>query len=136
MSLASSSFALGELPPPATRRHILHADENQLLGVVFAALFRHRNHAVEQVADGDSAWQRWLSHADSINVVVTDHEMPGLKGLEFVARLRSAGYRGRVIVYSSSVTEALGAEYLAFGVAAIITKSASARELIAAVEDT
>src|SRR5689334_7965894 len=90
-------------PPPRWR--ILHADDNPLLGEVVVALFRGRGHFVEHVADGASAWDQWRQASPPFDLLVTDHEMPGLCGLELVQRLRTAGFAGRVVVYSSHLPE-------------------------------
>lgn len=119
-------------PPP--RYRILHADDNPMLGEVVVALFRQRGHFVEHAVDGLIAWDRWSSTRPPFDVVVTDHEMPGLRGLDLVQQLRAAGFVGRVVVYSSHLTDFQTQQYRASGADAIVLKSAKPDELVHAVE--
>lgn len=113
---------------------ILCAEDTALLGEIIARLLQSRGHWVEHVLDGLEAWSRVELNLTRYDVVVTDQEMPGLNGLEFVARMAQAGYSGRIVVYSTSIPEEMAARYRAFGVHAIIGKSSRAENLIAAVE--
>ncbi len=96
-------------------------------------LLTHCGHIVEHVLDGLEAWDRMSKDIDYFDVLVTDHHMPGLTGLELVELLRQANYGGRIIVHSSGVEPAQADSYRAFGVASIVTKSESVRELLRAV---
>lgn len=60
--------------------------------------------------------------------------MPVLSGTDLVGLLRQAGFSGRIVVYSSSLSPPERARYDLLGVNAIVEKSAVAAELIAAVE--
>ena len=92
-------------------------------------------HTVQLAANGSDAWDVILDHSDRIDLVVTDHQMPGFSGLELSQLLRQTTYRGGLIIHSSALTAETQASYLALKVDAIVLKSATARELLAAVED-
>lgn len=113
---------------------IFCAEDEDLLRQVVVRLFTMRGHEVAQAADGSQAWALLSRKAHRFDVIVSDHQMPGLSGLALVERLRGAGYTGRIIIYSSSVSEALAAVYRGFGVAAIVPKSSRPDLLIASVE--
>jgi CheY-like chemotaxis protein len=111
---------------------ILCADDNVLLGDVMLCLFRRAGHTAEHVANGQEAWERLCEgHYD---VLVTDHHMPGLNGLELVELARQGSFAGRIVVHTSSLTPDQVERYRGLGVAAIVIKSSSAEELIRAVE--
>lgn len=123
------------MSPRAVRPlRILCADDNALLGDVMLCLFAKAGHWVEHVDDGLSAWGRISADIRNFDVIVTDHQMPGLTGLEFVELLRQANYSGRIVVHSSVLaTEEIEA-YRSFGVKSIVMKAARADELLSAVE--
>ena len=50
----------------------------------------------EHVRDGLEAWDRLSADIGHFDVLVTDHEMPGLKGGELVELARQAGFAGRI----------------------------------------
>ena len=113
---------------------IFCAEDDGLLRDVLVRLFSVRGHVVTSAADGAQAWAILTRSFTEVDVVVSDHQMPGLSGLALVERLRSAGYAGRIVIYSSSVSESLAAVYRGFGVAAIVPKSSRPDLLISSVE--
>lgn len=67
-------------------------------------------HGIECVADGALALAR--VKADSgFDLVITDHHMPNMNGLEFVTALRQIGFAGRILVFSSELSSAVANEY-------------------------
>lgn len=115
-------------------RPILWADDHVLLGDGRVSLFRRAGHRPEQVRDGLEAWDRRSADIGHCDVLVTDHEMPGLKGGELVERARQAGFAGRIVVHSSSLTPDQVERYRPFAVAAIVIKLSRADERVRAVE--
>lgn len=113
--------------------HVLCADDNVILGEIMLCLLAREGHWVEQVEDGAKAWDRLSADIDSFDVVVTDHQMPGLTGLELVERLRSAKFSGRIVVHSSGVTPEQAARYRALGATQFVPKASTADELLRAV---
>lgn len=113
---------------------ILCADDNTILGDVLIRLLSLAGHAVQHAADGLDAWDKLSKDIGGFDVVVTDHEMPGLNGLELVERLRQANFRGRIIVHSAGVAVPDAEKYRALKVDRIIAKGTQAEELLDVVE--
>lgn len=121
--------------PKATRKlRILCAEDHSMFREVLVRLFTTGGHEVECVSDGMEAWERMASDLRHFDVLVTDHRMPGLDGLELVELLRQAGYPGKIIVYAVSLTEVERKEFLGFGVSQIVSKKTEAAGLLAIVE--
>lgn len=70
--------------------------------------------------DGEAALVR--AESQDFDVLVTDHEMPGLDGLGLVRALRARGFGGPVFVISGSLTPELRAEYERLGVTGFANK--------------
>ena len=85
---------------------------------------------VEIVPDGLHAWDRISKDLGYFDLIVTDHHMPTLPGIELVQLLREAGFTGRIVVYSGALTPEIVAAYRAFAVVDILEKGASLRSLV------
>lgn len=100
---------------------ILYADDVRELRD-FARIFLGREgHAVECVADGALAFARVLEDR-RFDLVITDHHMPNLNGLELVTKLREIMFPGRIMVLSSELGDVVARKYLALRVDRILYK--------------
>lgn len=78
---------------------ILVVDDDEPTRRVLAKLLRGEGHEVDACADGESAYEQLRAH--DYDVVVTDHVMKGLTGVELVRRARAElGRRFRGVVVS------------------------------------
>lgn len=112
---------------------ILCVEDQELLGDVMLCLLSQAGHWVEHVSDGVDAWDRISQNLANFDIVITGHLMPRLNGLELVELLHEADFPGRLIVYTAGVSNEVADRYRAFGVCAIILKSARADDLLNAV---
>jgi len=76
-------------PPPAlpSGAHIVVADEKRALLDMMVQTLRSANHRVFQAYDGQAAYELALA-LHTIDLLITNTEMPGLKGPELIRRLR------------------------------------------------
>ena len=80
------------------------------------------------VADGAAAALTCLAKAD-FDVVITDHRMPEMEGLEFVRAARELGFDGRVYVVSGVLSARERLAYEVLRVDGIATKPLTLSEL-------
>lgn len=113
---------------------ILCAEDNPMIGEAMQRLFETAGHRAEHVPDGLEAWDRLSRDLGYFDVVITDHEMPGLNGLELVELLRQVGYPGRIVVHSGAVSLRLAQSYRALRVDAIFAKLTPGGDLVGRVE--
>jgi len=97
----------------------------QLLQIVLG----RDGHKVESVSDGNLALELILPDPTAYDVVITDHHMATMSGLELVARLRAMAYSGKIIVFSSELSEKVDASYRAHKVDFILPKPVFPSEL-------
>ena len=105
-----------------------------MLGVILLRLFSLAGHRVEHVTSGWDAWDLLSRNTGGFDVLMTDHEMPGLNGLELVDLLRQTDFSGRIIVHSSALTPSVRQRYGALGVDHIVEKTTPAEALLEIVE--
>lgn len=70
-----------------------------------------------------------LLEVERFDMVVTDHRMPGMTGLELARALRERGFSGRIFVVSGVLSARERADYEALRVAGMAAKPISLSEL-------
>ena len=101
---------------------ILYADDLKELRDFMHVALTKDGHLVETVSDGAAALE-WLRQAGAaIDVLITDHHMPVLNGLELVRRVRQLSFPGKIIVFSSELSETVHDQYRRLGVDLILPK--------------
>ena len=86
---------------------VLVADDEPAVLEVLSQVVEDLGHDVIQARDGEEAWK--LAQARRPNLVVTDHMMPRLSGLDLCRRLRGDEVLGRVPIILLSAVLPLGA---------------------------
>jgi CheY-like chemotaxis protein len=123
------------VPPPnePARRgrvlRILYAEDLRDLREVARIALTRDGHSIECVADGVLALERIKAAPNSLDLLITDHHMPKMNGLELVTALGAEPFAGKIIVFSSELSPAIGAAYLQLGVDRILPKPIFPSEL-------
>ena len=68
------------------------------------------------VADGEQALAEVRLKPGGFDLLITDHSMPRMNGVELVKRLREVGFRGKILVLSAHLSPENRAAYEALGV--------------------
>lgn len=100
---------------------ILYADDVRELRDVARISFSRDGHGIECVADGLLAVDR-VAADPNFDLVITDHHMPNMNGVEVVTRLREMAFPGKIMVFSSDLGSLAAAEYERLKVDRIIYK--------------
>src|SRR5262245_2772883 len=90
------------MPPRTSPQKILVADDDRTIRHALVKLLKTSGYEVSAVGDGLSAWQQ--IEETKFDVVFLDVWMPGLTGLEVLARLRTGKNRPKAIVMTSDGT--------------------------------
>lgn len=116
------------------RTRILCADDDPALRACFAKLLTRAGYSVTTVADGWQAWETLQS--DPYDLLITDHNMPGLSGLELAGKARCAGLTLPIIVATSDVSSFTDPHTQWLNIAALLQKPFGLRELSDTVGQT
>jgi two-component system chemotaxis response regulator CheY len=84
---------------------------------------------VECATDGLRAWQRISGDPAAFDVVITDHQMPNMSGLELVSRLRSLPFLGKILLFTSGLSDDVREAYQRLKVDNVLTKPIFPHEL-------
>lgn len=108
---------------PAVRPlHILYAEDLKQLRDFMGLMLGREGHTVETADDGSIALDRLNSDLTAFDLLITDHHMPRMNGLELVRRVRATSFAGRIIVFSSELNEEVHDQYRQLGVNLILPK--------------
>lgn len=113
--------------------NILLADDETSTTEPVSFVLRRSGHAVDVVHDGEEALTAVKEHPDRYQVLVTDHLMRKLSGLELVSKLRKTKFSGKIVVLSAFLTGELEATYRKYGADIFVSKPFDLSELRNAV---
>ena len=108
--------------PPVRPLHILYAEDLKELRNFMGLMLGREGHTVETADDGTAALERLGSDLNTFDLLITDHHMPRLNGLELVRCVRRMPFAGRIIVFSSELSEEVNEQYRKLGVDLILPK--------------
>lgn len=115
------------IPDPSRRTvprslRVLYTDDMHELRLLMRMLLERDGHRVETFADASEACAHLAVAPAPFDLIITDHHMPVMNGLEFVHHLRRQAYPGRIIVFSSELAPEVREAYLALGVDHVLAK--------------
>lgn len=119
-----NATASSQIFNPAAIRplRILYADDVRQLREFMTVMLTREGHLVETVVDGAAALD-WIERAPAaFDLLITDHHMPRLNGLELVRAVRHLPYAGKIIVFSSELSEMVHERYRRLNVDLILPK--------------
>ena len=110
------------LAPANWPLNILYADDMPELRKLMHHMLALDGHTMEGVGDGEGALARVNEAFATFNLIITDHHMPGIDGLELVWNIRKLPYSGKLAVFSSELSPDVNAHYRQLGVDLILAK--------------
>ena len=90
---------------------VIYADDMQQLRELITIVLGRDGHSVDTYATGELAFEKITADLAAYDVIITDHHMPGMNGLELVSRIRTLPFEGKIIVFSSELSQAVDAAY-------------------------
>jgi len=101
---------------------VLYADDMKELRQLMEIVLGRDGHKVDSVPDGHLAIELVRKNPAAYDVVITDHHMPTISGLELVAQLRTLRFPGKIIVFSSELSTEVDDSYRRYQVDHILPK--------------
>lgn len=120
-SSAASISGASRVSGPKRFLRILYADDLRELREVARISFSREGHGIECVDDGFIALNRVMADP-GFDLVITDHHMPNMNGLELVKGLRKLEFSGKIMVFSSELDPRVAAEYRKLNVDRVLFK--------------
>lgn len=114
-------------------KKVLYVDDMRELREVARIALSRAGHKVDCAPDGKDAFDLVSADAGAYDIVISDHHMTGMNGLELVMRLREINYPGMIAIVSSELNGEVADEYRKLGVDRILYKPVELTDLRALV---
>jgi CheY-like chemotaxis protein len=114
---------------PKKLLRILYADDMRELREVARIALSREGHLIECVGDGRDALERVTANPSAYDLVITDHHMPHVNGMELVTQLRAMEYPGKIMIFCSELSPAVAEAYQKLQVDRILFKPVFPSEL-------
>ncbi len=92
-------------------------------------IFERPLYELASAQDAEAALARLTTDPNLFDVIITDNNMPGVSGIQFVRQLRERGFAGKIMVLSAHLSAEVRAAYEAMEVDAMIDKPFSIKVL-------
>ena len=110
-------------------QHVLYVDDDEVMRVMVQHLLQRLGYRVSGFADPQAALTAIGEHPGAVDLVVTDHNMPGMSGLQLAAALAALRAELPIILSSGYVTDDMRAQAKRLGVRDVLHKENTLDEL-------
>lgn len=128
-------------PPMATApalagKHVVYIDDYEALVFLVGRLLRKQGHVATTFESGEAAVEWLQAHPEvPVDLVVSDHNMPGLSGVETAIEIRRLRPRLKIAIISGHVNDQLLVDAAAAGVNEVLGKQDSMDALGEAIRE-
>jgi DNA-binding response OmpR family regulator len=113
---------------------ILAVDNEPSVTFSLRYIFNDPQYEFTPVENGDAALARLDSSSDHYDIIIVDHKMPHMSGVQLVGELRKRGIDSKIMVLSADIPSETRAEYERMDVNVIFSKPFDVRQLRSAVD--
>ena len=113
---------------------ILTVEDETAVAQLLALVLCGPHCKVTSAADGEEALAKIAASKQPYDIVITDHKMPRITGLELVRQLRGQDFAGKIVVLSAFLNEENVRAYEALGVDLMLAKPFDMDELRKAID--
>lgn len=122
MATVASTSNLSSATGDQQLLRVLYADDMEELRDLITIVLTRDGHHVETAPDGSVAWEKISADLRAYDLLITDHHMPKMNGLELVQQVRTSPFAGKVMVFSSDISPTVHAAYRALAVDHVMLK--------------
>jgi len=113
----------------ASPLNILVVDDEKSTGKAVSYFLERAGNKVHIVYDGQEALEILKKFPGKFHILITDHSMPKMSGLELVEQLQETNFRGKIIVFTGYLTADLESAYRILGVKYFFNKPLDLKRL-------
>jgi signal transduction histidine kinase/ActR/RegA family two-component response regulator len=121
---------------PAKPARVLLVEDEVLVADSVVEILRRGGHQVRNIRDGSEAWKHLAENIGSYDLLIIDVNLPGMNGIDIVARLREREFPGRILMLSGRFTSSDMAALTRLGIDRSLTKPFNVRQFLEAVGES
>jgi two-component system cell cycle sensor histidine kinase/response regulator CckA len=121
---------------PARAARVLLIEDEPLVARSIIDILKRRGHQVHHIENGQEAWGHLDAHLGGYDLLIVDVDLPGVNGVDIVARARERAYPGRIFMVSGRFTPAQRGELARLRVDHSLTKPFNVQQFVEAVDDS
>jgi CheY-like chemotaxis protein len=110
-------------------KRVLYVDDMRELREVARLALSRSGHKVDCAPDGKDALDLVRANPGVFDIVITDHHMAVMNGIELVMKLRELSFPGKIVVVSSELNLEVETDYRRLGIERILYKPVELSEL-------
>ncbi len=114
---------------------ILIVEDDDAMRELLRTLLHSEGHEVISAQDGIEAVQQYKTHGEKIQLVITDIEMPNLKGIEAYRQIKTMDPEAKVIFVSGALNTRLQEQLQSEGVQGFFQKPFVPADILAKVRE-
>ena len=114
-------------------KRVLYVDDMRELREVARIALSKSGHKVDLAPDGTDALELVKANPGVFDIVISDHHMAKMNGLELVVKLREISFPGMIAIVSSELNRDVEVEYRRLGIERILYKPVELQDLRALV---
>jgi two-component system, cell cycle sensor histidine kinase and response regulator CckA len=115
--------------------NVLLADDDASVCLILSIILQRLGNDVEVVNNGKEAIALFAKKPDYFDILVTDHNMPLVSGLEVVNYVRKNDFGGKIMIISGFLNDELTKAYMAKRIDRIIQKPFTIESLVSTLRD-
>lgn len=115
-----SDFITKKTAGPQLR--VLYAEDMKELRELMRIVLTREGHGLETCENGQLALDRLSPNPAAYDLLITDHHMPVINGLELVQQVRQLAFPGKILVFSSELSPSVHDAYVALQVDRVLPK--------------
>jgi DNA-binding response OmpR family regulator len=115
---------------------VLLVEDEVLVADSVVEILRRGGHQVRNIRDGSEAWKHLAENIGSYDLLIIDVNLPGMNGIDIVARLREREFPGRILMLSGRFTSSDMAALTRLGIDRSLTKPFNVRQFLEAVGES
>jgi len=132
--MVGPTLAICQVKDMKTGLKILTVEDESAVAQLLALVLCGPNCKVSSAGDGAEALTKIANAAQPFDIIITDHQMPRMTGLEMVRCLRAQNFGGKIVVLSAFLDEEKTRAYEALEVDLLLAKPFDMDELRNAID--